>query len=155
MNTDRRLTLMAGLAGAALLADAARAAAPTEADAQAEAELGRQVDAFRQAQWDGDAARLAGLCLPELSYSHSDGHLEDRATFVTNASNGRYSFSQLEFRQRSLHIVGPAAVVRFEWVARQTWKDGKVTDTHMAVLMVWLRQGESWQLLARSATKLG
>ena len=48
-----------------------------------------------------------------------------------------------------------AAVVRFEWVARQTWKDGKVTDTHMAVLMVWLRQGESWQLLARSATKLG
>lgn len=114
-----------------------------------------QVEAFRVAQLRSDGAALDALCLPELSYSHSNGNVEDKVTFVTNASNGRYVFNHLEYKDLTHSIVGSVAVVRYQWLAQQTWTNGNVTDTHMAILMVWVQQADKWKLLARSATKLG
>jgi len=130
------------------------AVASTAASAAEDETVAKLVEAFRKAQFDLDAKALEGFSASELSYSHSDGHIEEKATFVTNATNGRYVFNALEFRATTVRVVGPVAIVRFNWVAKQTWKDGKVTDTNMAILMIWLKQGDDWKLLARSATKL-
>lgn len=54
----------------------------------------------------------------------------------------------------AVNVIRSVATVRFNWVARQTWRDGTVTDTNMAVLMVWLKRDEDWKLVARSATRL-
>lgn len=137
------------ISASALLAVAANANPSAVGDG-----LSQQVEAFRKAQFECNAEALDALCMPELSYSHSDGHVEDKLTFVTKSSDGRYVFNQLEYNNRTERIVGSTAVVRFEWVARQTWSDGKVTDTRMAILMIWTFQGDAWKLLARSATKL-
>ena len=53
------------------------ALAATDEDAVA-----RNVEAFRAAQMASDAGALTNLCAPELSYSHSDAHVEDRTTFA-------------------------------------------------------------------------
>src|ERR1700691_5231446 len=52
----------------------------------------KNVEAFRAAQFAADAKTLEGLCAPELSYSHSDGRVEDKATFVTNPTDGKSKF---------------------------------------------------------------
>ena len=116
--------------------------------------VANDVAAFRNAQFTLNAGTLKAFCADDLSYSHSDGHIEDKATFVTNATNGRYVFNALEYQGTTVHVVDTTAIVRFKWVARQTWKDGKITDTQMAIMMVWHKQGQEWKLLARSATKL-
>jgi len=146
MSPDNRSTQ---LGAAALQTDTASATTTSTAGG-----LSEKVEAFRKAQFDCNPQDLDALCMSELSYSHSNGHVEDKATFVTNSSDGRYVFNHLEYNNRTERVVGSTAVVRFEWRARQSWKDGKVTDTHMGILMIWVRLGDAWKLLARSATKL-
>ena len=51
--------------------------------------IAKRLEAFRTAQAGQDAKAFDGLCSPELSYSHSDGHIEDKATFITNATAGK------------------------------------------------------------------
>jgi hypothetical protein len=118
------------------------------------ADLEQSVEAFRLAQFSANADILKKLCLPELSYSHLNGKIEDKETFVTNATNGRFVFDFLDFKHLTNCIVDSSAITRFELTARQTWKDGLVTDTHMSILMAWVWQNDAWYLLARSATKL-
>ncbi len=147
MNIQRRF-----LAGAAL----AISAFPAEvfADTADETAVAKNVEAFRNAQIAADAKVLESLCAPELSYSHSDGRIEDRAAFVTNATNGKSKVLSLEYREPSIRIVGTAAIVRFHWVGQSQALDGKKSDTNLGILMTWQKQGADWKLLDRASTKL-
>jgi len=91
----------------------------------------------------------------ETSYSHSDGHVEDKATFIANATNGKSKWLSLEYKDPKIRVVGPAAIVRFNWVGEsEAVADGKKSSTNLHILMNWQKQGEDWKLLSRAATKL-
>lgn len=114
-----------------------------------------KVEAFRTAQVEADAKAFGALAAPELSYSHSDGRVEDKAAFIAAATNGKSKFTKLEYRNPAIRVVGDVATVRFNWVGEQTAvADGKVSNTNLHILMVWAKQGADWRLLARSATRL-
>ena len=113
------------------------------------------VEAFRAAQFASDAKGLEALCAAELSYSHSDGRIEDKATFVANATNGKSKFLSLAYDDLSVRVVGPAAIVRFHWRGEsEAVADGKKSSTNLHVLMNWQKQGADWKLLSRASTKL-
>ena len=117
--------------------------------------VAKNVEAFRAAQFAADAKTLDGLCAPELSYSHSDGRVEDRAAFVANATDGKSKFLSLAYQDISVRVVGNAAIVRFHWVGEsQAAADGKKTATNLHILMNWQKQGADWKLLSRASTKL-
>ena len=149
MNVNRRHLIVPALA-AGLVGAAPALAASTEEDAVA-----KNVEAFRAAQIAADAKALDALCAAELSYSHSDGHVEDKATFIANATNGKSKFLVLEYLDPQIRVVGPAAIVRFHWVAEaETVADGTKTKTNLHILMNWQKQGPEWKLLSRASTKL-
>ena len=117
--------------------------------------LAKNVEAFRAAQAAQDAKTLDGLCATELSYSHSDGRVEDKATFVTNATNGKSKVLSLAYQDVNIRVVGPAAIVRFHWVGEaESVPDGKKSSTNLHILMNWQKQGADWKLLTRGSTKL-
>src|ERR1700691_6332489 len=72
--------------------------------------VAKNVEAFRAAQFAADAKTLEGLCAAELSYSHSDGRVEDKATFIANATNGKSKFLTLEYLEPQIRVVGPATI---------------------------------------------
>jgi hypothetical protein len=149
MNIDRRELILPALAIGLLGVVPAFAASPDE-DA-----LAKNVEAFRAAQFAADAKALDSLCAPELSYSHSDGRVEDKPTFVANATNGKSKFLTLEYQDPKIRVVGPAAIVRFHWVGEQeAVADGKKSNTNLHILMNWQKQGADWKLLSRASTKL-
>jgi ketosteroid isomerase-like protein len=117
--------------------------------------VAKNVEAFRNAQIAADAKALEALCAAELSYSHSDARVEDKATFIANATSGKSKFLSLEYKDPQIHVVGPAAIVRFHWVAEsQVIADGKKNNTNLHILMNWQKQGTDWKLLSRASTKL-
>jgi hypothetical protein len=149
MNIDRRELILPALAIGLLGVVPAFAASPEE-DA-----LAKNVEAFRAAQFAADAKALDALCAAELSYSHSDGRVEDKPTFVANATNGKSKFLTLEYQDPKIRVVGPAAIVRFHWVGEQeAVADGKKSATNLHILMNWQKQGADWKLLSRASTKL-
>ena len=131
------------------------AVVPAIAASADEEVVASNVEAFRKAQIAADAKALDALCAAELSYSHSDARIEDKATFIANATSGKSKFLSLEYKDRTIRVVGPAAIVRFHWVAEsQAVADGKKNATNLHILMNWQKRDAEWKLLSRAATKL-
>jgi ketosteroid isomerase-like protein len=148
MNIDRRQLALPVLAVGLLGIGQAFAGADEDA-------VAKNVEAFRAAQIAADAKALDGLCAPELSYSHSDGRVEDKATFVANATNGKSKVLSLAYQDTKIHVVGSDAIVRFHWVGEaEAVADGKKSSTNLHILMNWQKQGADWKLLSRASTKL-
>jgi ketosteroid isomerase-like protein len=117
--------------------------------------VAKRLEAFRAAQVAHNAKVLDELTAAELSYSHSDAHIEDQATFIKNATAGKSKFLSLEYKDPSIRVVGDAAIVRFHWVAEsESIPEGKKNSTNLAILMNWQKQGGDWKLLSRASTKL-
>jgi ketosteroid isomerase-like protein len=149
MNIDRRHLALPALAFGLLAVVPAFAAT---ADEQA---IAKNLEAFRAAQMAQDAKVLESLCAPELSYSHSDAHIEDRETFVKNATSGKSKVLSLDYKEPTIRVVGDVAIVRFHWVGEsEAVADGKKSSTNLHILMNWKKQGGQWKLLDRASTKL-
>lgn len=130
-------------------------AAPAIAASADEEAVAKKVEAFRLAQIAADPKALGALCWDDLSYSHSSGKVEDKATFIANATDGKSKFLSIEYKDPTIKVVGPAAIVRFHWLGEQEMAaDGKKVSTNLHILMNWQKQGDEWKLLSRAATKL-
>jgi hypothetical protein len=147
MRINRRHVVLPALA-VGLLGSLPALAASSDEEAVA-----KNVEAFRAAQAAADPKVLDSLCAPELSYSHSDGRIEDKATFVANATNGKNNVLSLVYQDTKIRVVGAAAIVRFRWVAESVKvADGTKFTGNFTVLMNWQKTGADWKLLSRSAT---
>jgi ketosteroid isomerase-like protein len=154
MDIERRKLALPALA-LALLSVVPVSVIPAFGASADEDAVAKNVEAFRAAQFAADAKALDALCAAELSYSHSDGKLEDKAMFIANATSGKSKFLSLEYKDTNIRVVGPAAVVRLHWVGEtEAVADGKKSATNLHILMNWQKQGAEWKLLSRAATKL-
>jgi ketosteroid isomerase-like protein len=154
MDIDRRQLILPALA-LGLLSVVPVGVVPAFAASEDEDAVAKNVEAFRAAQFAANAEAFASLCAAELSYSHSDGRVEDKATFIANATNGKSKFLSLEYQDTKIRVVGPAAIVRFHWLGEQeAVADGKKSSTNLHILMNWQKQAADWKLLSRASTKL-
>ena len=158
MTINRRDLALSTLAVPALAVSTLAVSAlttPVLAASADEEAVAKKVEAFRLAQIAADPKALGALCADEVSYSHSSGKVEDKATFIANATDGKSKFLSVEYKEPTIKVVGPAAIVRFHWVAEQEMAaDGKKVPTNLHILMNWQKQGDDWKLLSRAATKL-
>jgi len=149
MQIDRRHLALPALALGLFVA------APAFALTADEEAVAKKLEAFRAAQFAKDAKALEALIAPELSYSHSSGVVQDKAEFLTGATDPKTKFRSLEYKEPWIRVVGDAAIVRFHWMAEsETIADGKKSSTNLHILMTWLKQGGDWKLLDRGSTKL-
>jgi ketosteroid isomerase-like protein len=147
MQLDRRQFALAALTSALLAAPLAFAGADEDA-------VLKHVETFRVAQAAGKADVIAPLLAEDLSYSHSSGGVDDKAKLLAGIANAKYKWTSLEYKNPTVKVVGPAAIVRFNFVGEQEFTDGKKTPQNLHILMNWQKQGNEWKLLSRSATKL-
>ena len=146
---SRRLTASLAL-GAALLA--AGGAAPARAAAD-EASVAAAVEAYRKAILARDKAGLMAMTLPQLSYSHSSGVIQNQQEFVDGVMNAKAVTKSIEFSKTWNTVVGDNAVSRFVWTS-ESEADGKASQTVIGVLVVWKQDGGSWKILARQGYKI-
>ena len=148
MNLTRRDLAAAGAfaLGATALIVPAMAATDDEAVKQA-------VEALRKAILAQDKAKLETLTVQQLSYSHSDARVEDKAKFIDGVMTRKAVIKSIDFPELTVAIAGNNAIVRHLWVS-ESELDGKVTNTKIGVLQVWQKQDSGWKLLARASYRL-
>lgn len=147
MNINRRALMLPALAVGLLGVIPAFAGADEDA-------VAKNLETFRAAQAAGKAEGIASVCAEELSYSHSSGAVDDKAKLLAGVKNANFKWTSLEYKNPTIRVVGPAAIVRFSFVGEQEFIDGKKTPQNLHILMNWQKQGNDWKLLSRSATKL-
>jgi ketosteroid isomerase-like protein len=152
MNMNRRMLVVPALA-VALLVGVPGSVVPAFAGPDEDA-IAKNLETFRAAQAAGKADGLAALCAEELSYSHSNAAVDDKATLLSGITSANYKWTSLEYRNPTVRVVGQAAIVRFNFVGEQEFTDGKKTPQNLHILMNWQKQGSDWKLLSRAATRL-
>jgi hypothetical protein len=113
-------------------------------------EIAAVLDTWKQAMLTGDAATLDKLYNKDLTYEHSSGKTETRAEAITNATSPNGVSKAIEFHNPTIRVYGNTAIVKS--VADFTSHAG--ATSHLDVLMVWIKSGPSWQLVARQSTKI-
>ena len=115
-------------------------------------EVAARVEALRLAMISGDKASLENLTADDLSYGHSSGKIEDKASFVASVSGGS-NFRSISLTEQTVKIVDNTAMVRHKLFG-ETGTIEKPGTTNLSVLLVWQKQKGQWKLLARHATKI-
>jgi ketosteroid isomerase-like protein len=118
-----------------------------------EKSIAAAVESLRKAMVDADKPVLEKLAADELSYGHSSGKIEDKASFVDAIASGKSDFVSIELAEQTIKVVGNTAIVRHLFNA-VTNDGGKPGTVKLAVLLIWEKQNKEWKLLARQATKI-
>jgi ketosteroid isomerase-like protein len=146
--TRRDLAAAGALAlGAATLIGSARAESADEGAVK------KAVEELRTAVIKQDKAKLDSLTAAQLSYSHSDARLQNKAEFIDGVMTRKATVKSLEWPEMTVQVVGANGVVRHLWVS-ESELDGKVTNTKIGVIQVWQKQDGGWKLLARASWRL-
>ena len=140
---------------ATLLASGATLLAQVPAHAQGgdAAAVGEAVSNLTKAMLAADKAKLNALTADQLSYGHSAGKVEDKATFVDVIASKKTVYKSIELSNQTVSVAGSNAIVRHNWVGQSGTGDGKWNESKIGVLQVWQKQGADWKLLARQAFK--
>jgi len=131
--------------------------APGAADAQQNPhvkEVAQAVERLRQVMISADSVALDKIAADSLSYGHSSGKLQNKKEFIHSFTSGASVFTAVDLTGQTITISGNTAIVRH--ILSATTNDaGKGPGTvKLGVLLVWIKNGNEWQLLARQAVKV-
>lgn len=125
-----------------------------QAQSKDETAVANAVEQLRQAMIDPTEAKLGKLVMAELSYGHSGGKLEDKATFIQTLVSGKSDFVTIDLLEQTITVVGKTAIVR-HLLKASTNDGGNPGQVQLRILLVWQKTKAGWQLLARQAVKAG
>jgi uncharacterized protein (TIGR02246 family) len=106
----------------------------------------------------GDAEALADLLGDELVYSHSDGHSDDKATYLGDyVANGHYAKMGMQVDHsvdRFVLLRDDVAMVRGKQISNTPGGNGrfKMDDQEACSLDIWVKRDGRWQLVAHHMT---
>jgi len=108
---------------------------------------------LRLAMISGDKTVLESLILPELTYGHSGGHIDDAKEFVEKLVSKKSNFLSIENSNQNIQIVDKTAIVRNHLYAKTADLGKEPGEVSLDILYVWQKTKSGWKLLARQAVK--
>lgn len=108
---------------------------------------------LRSAMVSGDKSSLESLILPELTYGHSGGHIDDATEFVEKLVSKKSDFVTIDITNQNINIVGNTAIVRHHFYATTADLGKAPGDVTLDIVLVWVKVKKDWKLLARQAVK--
>ncbi|AKD03065.1 nuclear transport factor 2 family protein [Pontibacter korlensis] len=123
------------------------------AQTKAETEVAAAVDKLKKAMVDANKKALEAIAAKDLSYGHSSGNIEDKASFVSSLTSGKSDFVTMDLTDQTVKVVGNTAIVRHK-LSAETNDSGKPGTVKLGVMLVWQKQQGQWKLLARQAYKI-
>jgi hypothetical protein len=114
----------------------------------------RIVQEFNDAIMNPTVQLLENLCAEELTYGHSSGLIQNKATFIDDLVNGPYDFKSVKSPELSVEVSENTVIARFIFLATAI-KDEKPIEIRLGCIQVF-QQNKNGQLklLARQAYKL-
>lgn len=122
------------------------------AQSNEETKVAELTEKLRLAMISGNKAELESLAADNLTYGHSSGKIEDKATFVNSLATKKSDFKKIELSEQFITVAGNTAIVRH--ILKADTNDGGIPGkVSLGIVLVWEKQGNDWKLLARRAFK--
>lgn len=106
-----------------------------------------------QANVNADEAALGKLLDADLEYSHSNGKLDGKNSFIGSLKDGSLDYLAMEPTIQSLRLFGDVGLIR-GLVKVSVTIDGKNNDLTIGYTDVWLWKDGRWQMTEWRSTRL-
>ena len=100
----------------------------------------------------GDVAVLDELFAADLVYTHSDASADSKQSYLEKLAAGHFKYGPISHPEHSIVVHGDCALV-FGDMRGEVQIAGQVRVLNSRSLAVWVRENESWVLLAFQPTK--
>lgn len=118
-------------------------------------EINDAVEQLRKAMINPDGAILNQLASDELSYGHSNGHIQSKQEFISSFTGGDSVFLNIELSNQTVQVIGDTAIVRHILSAASNDRGKGPATVKISILLVWIKNTDGqWQLVARQAVKV-
>lgn len=100
-----------------------------------------------------DATRLDALLARELSYTHGDGRVVDKATFIADLTSGDVAYLDIQPTGMTVRVFADAAIVTGAAAMRVVNK-GSPAQIRIVYTTTHIKRHDSWQMVAWHATRI-
>jgi len=101
-----------------------------------------------EAQVNADAKVLGNLLDESLEYTHSNGDLDTKASFIESLVTGKRDYISSVATIDSVRIFGDVGVIRGKAKVTVGGKDRQPQDLHIGYTDIWLWKDGRWQMTA-------
>lgn len=128
---------------------AAAAWAADEAKAIEEAERG-----WARGVTTNDFALLEKVLAPDLVYTHSNGLVDSRASYIESLRSGKTRYLKVEYSELKVRQITPDVALTHCRALVVTLQQGKEVPMNLALLHVFKKNGGQWQMVAHQSARL-
>ena len=122
---------------------------------EANAEIEELENRRWRAQIDEDTATLEQLYADELSYTHSNGHVDTKASYIKAIANKVFDYRGEERTDTSIVVVDSTALVTGR-IAIHVVAGGAERHLDARYSVIWVRRpAGNWQFLCWQSTPVG
>ena len=118
-----------------------------------EKELAAVIEQLRKAMVDGDKKILESITAEQLTYGHSSGKIDTRASFIDDLVTGKSDFVSITLSEQTVTISDNLALVRHKLMGEIN-DNGKTNPLNLNVLLVWQKQKGQWKFIGRHASRI-
>jgi hypothetical protein len=101
-----------------------------------------------------DRSRLEETFSGDLSYAHSTGAVDDKASYIDLLVSGRTKYLVYDYEERNFTFPAPGIALMSGRVHIKTLTADVVSDGMLGFLAVWREEKEGWRFLAWQSCKL-
>ena len=101
-----------------------------------------------EAQVNADAAKLGKLLDDGLEYTHSNGDLDTKQSFIDSLTSGTRDYISSVATIETVRIFGDVGVIRGKARVTVGGKDRQPQDLHIGYTDIWLWKDGRWQMTA-------
>ena len=124
------------------------------AQSQSQDQVWSRVEALTKAIFETkDSLALVDLVSSKVTYGHSAGNIEDKATMVSKAIGSKTTYKDRVSEKVSIDVDGNTAVVRQNFRATSV-ENGTETPLNLSILQVWRKENGKWRIWGRQAVKV-
>jgi ketosteroid isomerase-like protein len=105
-----------------------------------------------QAMTDGDVGALGELFAADLVYTHSDASTDSKQSYLDKLASGHFKYGPISHPETSIIVHGDCVLVLGDMRGEVRIGDN-LRVLNNASLSVWVRENDSWLLLAFQPTK--
>jgi len=117
-----------------------------------EIEVADAVESLRKLMVTPVKSELEAIVADELHYGHSDGELEDKATFIETLISKKSNFLSITLSGQTINVYDGTAVVRH--ILQAQTNDAQILrNIKLMILSIWHQQGGNWKIVARQSVK--
>jgi hypothetical protein len=124
------------------------------AQSNTETAVAASVDTWRKATMTADKATLDKILSDKLTYGHSSGSVEDKASFIASVMTGKSTFLTMDLTNQSVVVIDKKTVIVRHNLDAKTKNNGVDGTAKLHVMTLWHKESGTWRMVGRQACKL-